>query len=98
LVPLKHSAHERLFLHVIDESFGGTEMKQDLNLASSLMLSEPINLTTSTMMFSKRPADKDNFFAGESMVRKTSEKEDILQMGADDNNLISSPREVKSPR
>ena len=43
-------------------------------------------------MFSKKPVEKDTFFNTESMIKKISEKEDILLMGTEDNNLISSQR------
>lgn len=88
-VPFKHSAHEKLFLHVIDETVSGAVMKDESLLLSSMNLSEPIKLSDSTLMFSKKPLDKDNFFIGESMAKKPSEKEEIL---LENDKLISSPR------
>ena len=90
--PLKHSAHERLFLHVVDESAHRSINKNEALLASSLSLNESIKMSDSTLMFSKKPVEKDTFFNTESMIKKISEKEDILLMGTEDNNLISSQR------
>lgn len=73
-VPFRHSAHEKLFLHVIDEAVPQSVMRDESLLLTSMGLNEPIKMSDSTLMFSKKQIDKDDFFLAESMVKKPSDK------------------------